>query len=121
MKRRKTTFLIIIMALVAIASWAYFGIPWFLKERERAQAKFCRSNLRRIDAAKQQAAVVLKPSDLNQLPNEDQITWYLLKHKMVKCPSGGTYAINAWNNKPTCSLDDSNAPPEYLYSHGWPH
>jgi hypothetical protein len=89
---------IVVPALAAIAA------PNFMKARETAQKNTCLSNLRQIDAAKQQWALKLgkTPSDL---PTWADLKPYLrgAKGAQIKCPSGGTYSLHAVSDVPTCS------------------
>ena len=69
-------------------------------ENERNQ---CISNLRQIDAAKQQWALEFSKTT-DAIPTEQDITPYLKGNVMPTCPSGGTYVIGAMGNSPTCSI-----------------
>ncbi len=65
--------------------------------------KTCLNNLRHIDDAKQEwASDNYKPDDA--VPTVKDLLVYLPDTVFPACPSGGTYAINAVNEVPTCSF-----------------
>lgn len=69
-------------------------------ELERNQ---CISNLREIQAAKQQwASDNDKPA--NAVPTEQDLLPYFKNGVFPVCPSGGTYTIGAVDEAPTCSV-----------------
>jgi regulator of replication initiation timing len=68
-----------------------------------AQFNACISNLRQIDAAKQQWAVENNKSD-DAIPTALELLPYLRDAIFPACPAGGTYTINAVGVPPTCSI-----------------
>jgi hypothetical protein len=63
----------------------------------------CINNLRQIDAAKQQWALE-KSKTADTVPTEQDLLPYFKDGIFPACPSGGTYAINAVGEVPTCSV-----------------
>jgi competence protein ComGC len=80
------------------------AIPNFVKAREAAQKTACLNNLRRIDGAKQIWALE-KNKDTNSTPTMQDLSPFL-KGDLAKlrCPAGGTYAINRVGVPPTCTI-----------------
>jgi len=68
-----------------------------------AERNACINNLRQIDAAKQQWALE-KSKTTDAVPTEQDLLPYLKDGVFPVCPSGGTYAINAVGEVPTCSI-----------------
>jgi len=86
---------LIVGILLAVA------VPNFVKARNSGRSKSCISNLRRIDAGKEQYMLDNKmttaPSAMSSLvPNYVKNT--------PTCPSGGTYSINDATTAPTCTI-----------------
>jgi regulator of replication initiation timing len=70
---------------------------------ETTQRNICISNLRQIDAAKQQWALEnSKPDDA--IPTALELLPYLKDAMFPVCPSGGAYTINTVAVPPTCSI-----------------
>jgi hypothetical protein len=79
------------------------AIPNFVKAREVAQRNACINNLRQIDGAIQQWAKELsKPDDA--VPTVADIKVYWGSPVFFTCPAGGSYSLNAVNQRPTCSV-----------------
>jgi competence protein ComGC len=97
-----TGYLGILLGLIAIPMVLAIAIPNFVKARETVQMNVCLSNLRQIDAAKQQWALDNK-KQATDIPTESDLAPYLKGVATLKCPAGGTYQINAVGEKPTCS------------------
>ena len=70
---------------------------------ETAQRNACINNLRQIDAAKQQWALVNSKTD-EAVPTALDLLPYLKGGVFPVCPGGGTYMINAVGLPPTCSV-----------------
>ncbi len=69
----------------------------------------CINNLRIIDAAKQQWALENKKTS-NDTPTSDDLPKYIRGDKLLKCPAGGVYLINAVDKNPTCSAAGHKLP-----------
>jgi hypothetical protein len=68
-----------------------------------AELNKCISNLRQIDAAKNQWALENNKA-LGVIPAEEDLLPYLQNGVFPVCPSGGTYTIGAVGVPPTCSV-----------------
>lgn len=77
------------------------------QEKERAaavaNAAACIRNLRQIDAAKLQWAVD-KAKSATDVPTAEDLAPYFRDGNFPACPDGGTYAINAVGELPTCTI-----------------
>jgi hypothetical protein len=94
-------------AVAVTGMLAAIAIPNFVKARATSQENACLNNLRLIDAAKNQWAL-LNHKDGNAVPTEEDLKPFL--KKWPTCPAGGTYTIGAVNEKPTCSIPDHRLP-----------
>jgi hypothetical protein len=72
-------------------------------QTEAAQRNACINNLRMIDAAKQQWALLNNKTD-ETVPVALDLLPYLKGNVFPVCPSGGSYTINAVGTPPTCSV-----------------
>jgi predicted nucleic acid-binding Zn-ribbon protein len=79
-------------------------------QAETAQRNACINNLRQIDAAKQQWALVNNKTD-DAVPVAQDLLPYLRGQVFPVCPGGGTYTINAVGVPPTCSVPGHVLPP----------
>jgi len=68
-----------------------------------ANAAACIRNLRQIDAAKLQWAVD-KAKSATDVPTPEDLAPYFRDGNFPACPDGGTYAINAVGELPTCTI-----------------
>ena len=97
--------LIEIMIVVAIIGiLAAIVVPNLKKSIDTARQRACALNRRNIDGAKVQWAAEHKQPTTAVPPDEDLFgkTGYI-EHK-PDCPAGGNYAINAVDEKCTCTL-----------------
>jgi len=108
--RRTGAFTLVeIMIVVAIIGLlAAIAIPNFVRARETSQTNTCVSNLRQIDAAKDQWALEKGKTTGYDLSNEDkeEINSDYLRREPL-CPVGGTrnYAYNAIGELAACQSD----------------
>jgi hypothetical protein len=73
-----------------------------------AQTNVCINNLRQIDGAKEQWALEHKKQGADT-PTEQELSPFLRTGRLL-CPAGGTYSINAVNERPTCSIPKHRLP-----------
>ncbi len=90
-------------AAVPVGMLAAIAIPNFVNARHAAQKNTCVTNLRQIDAAKQQWALENKKADTD-VPTPDDLKPYLKLHKLPTCPAGGTYNLHHVADLPACSV-----------------
>ncbi len=107
------TLLEIMVVVSLIGLLAAISIPNLIRARSRSQKNVCISNLRQIDAAKQQWAMEnKKPS--SAVPVQSDIDSYIGRSGTANglvCPAGGTsatftssYTIDVVTNRPTCNI-----------------
>jgi len=92
----------IMIVVAVIGVLAALAIPNFVKARTAAQVKTCITNLRKIDAAKQQWALEEKKGE-NAIPVSADVVPYLKGNALPRCPSGGTYSLRRVSRNPTCT------------------
>jgi prepilin-type N-terminal cleavage/methylation domain-containing protein len=100
------TLIEIMIVVLIIGILLAIAVPNFVKARETSRQKTCISNLKQIDAAKEQWAMDFK-KDTTATPTEANLTTEdASSGKYIKaypsCPSGGTYTINAIGTAPVC-------------------
>ena len=98
-----------LIGIVVIGMLAAIAVPNFVRARHTAQMNACINNLRMIDGAKQQWALEHR-KELTDMPTESDVTPYLRDRQLPPCPAGGTYAINAVDKEPTCSISNHRIP-----------
>jgi type II secretory pathway pseudopilin PulG len=84
---------------------AAIATPNLVRTRQTSQTNACISNLRIIDAAKQQWALE-KGQKTSATPSSSNIVPYLgrVETAMPSEPLGGSYTINALSIVPQCSM-----------------
>lgn len=99
--------LVEIMIVVAIIGLlAAIAIPNFIKARQSSQRAACVANLRTIDGAKANWALENKKTGTDTPTDGDLFGQTLYVKEKPQCPAGGTYSINAVDQKPGCSIGD---------------
>jgi len=97
--------LIEIMIVVAIIGiLAAIAIPSFKHALETARKHACEANLKAIEGAKLAWAATLRKSLTDTPTDADLFGPTGLVPKKPRCPSGGTYTLNAGDANPTCSV-----------------
>ena len=101
--RKKGFTLVEIMIVVAIiAILLAIAIPNFMRARLVSQEKACISNLDKIEGGKEQFIMEHNKGIGDVVAFDDLVPDYV--KTMPACPSGGTYAVEAVNTMPTCTI-----------------
>lgn len=101
-RRKKGFTLVEIMIVVLIIGILLaIAVPNFIKARETSREKSCQSNLKQIDAAKEQWAMDARMNTGDVPAWSDLVPSYM--KRQPECPSGGTYTLNGVGTDPTCS------------------
>jgi competence protein ComGC len=107
-----TIFEIVILLCILAIVFA-IAVPNFVKEPNTSPANACINNLRQIDGAKQEWALEHHATN-GDIVTMNQLTNYLLRGVMPKCPSGGTYTIGKIGQFPICSIGTNSTQPHIL-------
>jgi type II secretion system protein G len=100
-RERGFTLVEIMIVVLIIGILLAIAVPSFINARERSRANACRSNLRQIQAAKEQWAMATNQGP-TATPGWDALVPNFLQQQ-PRCPSGGTYTIGNLATNPTCS------------------
>ena len=106
----------VLISVAIIALLAAIAIPSFMKSRQDARRSHCINNLRLIDHAKAQLALVNPALKDSYVPSMEELQPYL--RRIPVCQDGGVYSINAITRNPTCSR--SGPPFEHVLSNDRP-
>ena len=98
-----TGYLGILLAMLLIPLLLAIAVPNFVKARNVAMLNACLNNLRQVDAAKTQWALENRKKT-GDVPTAQDLKPYLKNGVLPVCPAGGTYAIGAVGDDPTCSI-----------------
>ncbi len=110
-KTRKGFTLIEIMIVVLIIGILLaIAVPNFVQARDSSRGRSCVSNLKQIDAAKQQYAMDNRLDGTAAVAEADLVPTYI-KGTFPQCPSGGSYTINVVDTDPTCSIGGDHVLP----------
>jgi prepilin-type N-terminal cleavage/methylation domain-containing protein len=98
------TLIEIMIVVLIIGTLAAMAVPNIIESLEKSRRTVCISNLKRIDGAKVQwaaenhVAIDVVPTASNLYGKGCPI------REEPHCPSGGTYTLNAVEEKPICSV-----------------
>lgn len=104
---RGFTLVEIMIVVLIIGILLAIAVPNFVRARESSRAKACVSNLKQIDAAKEQWAMDNNKSDGATCQMTDLVPNYI--KSTPSCPSGGTYTVGNIGTNPTCSIGGTHA------------
>ncbi len=96
--------MLVVVGLVTMV--ASIAVPSLIRARKRAQTGACIENLKQIHAAQQQYLIEAKPDDKNKILKKNLVP-YFKGGRFPDCPSGGDYKLGDQDNRPECSLAQS--------------
>jgi len=92
------------IGIASIVFLAAIAVPSFVKARETSQRNVCINNMRQIDSAKEQAALVNRIDSGADITAEDISDYIKGGYDNMKCVKGGSYTINPVGQDPECSV-----------------
>jgi len=103
-RRRESGFTLveIMIVVLIIGILLAIAVPNFMNARERSRTNACRSNLRQIQAAKEQWAMANNQGPSATPSWTDLVPTFIARQPI--CPSGGTYTIGNLSTDPSCSI-----------------
>lgn len=102
--REGFTLIEIMIVVLIIGILLAIAVPNFIQARDSSRTRSCISNLKQIDAAKQQWAMDNRQAGSAVPVQGDLLGTYIKGSTWPACPSGGTYTISAVDTDPTCSI-----------------
>lgn len=106
-RQRGFTLVEIMIVVLIIGILLAVAVPSFMNARERSRAQACRSNLRQIQAAKEQWAMANNAGQTAE-PTQAQLSPEFIQ-TWPTCPSGGNYTIGNMGTNPTCSIGGTHS------------
>jgi Tfp pilus assembly protein PilE len=92
----------IVVAIIGMLT--AIAIPNIRRAIDDSRRRTCQSNLRTIEGAKFQWAVDQKRADTDTPSEDDLFGAKLYIATKPQCPGGGSYLLNAVEQKPACSI-----------------
>jgi prepilin-type N-terminal cleavage/methylation domain-containing protein len=93
----------IMIVVLIIGLLAALVVPSFIRARADAQKNVCIDNLRVIEGAKEQWALLYEKAQ-GAIVNDDEVNSLLKKGARPECPADGTYTYGVVGASPECSL-----------------
>ncbi len=106
-RQRGFTLVEIMIVVLIIGILLAIAVPSFMNARERSRAQACRSNLRQIQAAKEQWAMANNQGS-TATPDWTDLTPTFIQQQ-PSCPSGGNYTIGNMSTNPSCSIGGTHS------------
>ena len=105
---RRFTLVEIMIVVMIIGLLLTIAVPSFVQARNESRKNACIANLRVIDAAKEEWALIEKKNDGDAVTMGNLVDTYI--RTTPECPAGGTYKLNNIGTDPTCSITDHRLP-----------
>jgi len=110
--RRGFTLIEIMIVVLIIGILLAIAVPNFIQARNSSRTQSCISNLKQIDAAKQQWAMDTRQGGGVTPAQADLLGTYIKGATFPQCPAGAAaYVINAVDTDPTCPNDPAHVLP----------
>ncbi len=103
-RRQAFTLVEIMIVVMIIGVLLTIAVPQWRLARDRARTNTCLLNLRRMEDAKDQVAMINKLSTGDPVDESDVFPVFMKGAEAPDCPAGGTYTLNAIGVHPECSI-----------------
>jgi prepilin-type N-terminal cleavage/methylation domain-containing protein len=101
--RRAFTLVEIMLVVMIISMLLSIATPNFVRAREKTRKDACIANLKRIQGAKEQWAMLNNASPTSRPRSRDLYGLNAFIKTRPRCPSGGTYTIGTMSETPWCT------------------
>jgi hypothetical protein len=102
-KARVVVFFALLLLPVGLIAALHFVNSYCGPRFPHSPSTACINNLRQIDGAKQQWALENRKGT-NDIPSAAEISLYLRRQEIPKCPGGGVYTLGPVAESPRCSI-----------------